>query len=62
MRWVEHVAYVEMTNNAQGVLHVVHKLYQGTLHFQNVIVSEYMCEYNLMCPHKQSADLFVPIF
>jgi len=37
MRWVEHVAYVEMTNIAEGVLHVVHRLYQSTLHFQNVI-------------------------
>jgi hypothetical protein len=53
MRWVECVAYVEMTNIAEGVLHVAHRLYQGTLHFQNVIVSEYMREYNLMCPHKQ---------
>lgn len=53
MRWVECVAYVEMTNIAEGVLHVAHRLYHGTLHFQNVIVSEYMREYNLMCPHKQ---------
>ena len=37
MRSVEHVAYVEMTNTEDSVLHAVHRLYQGTLHFQNVI-------------------------
>jgi len=62
MRWVERVAYVEMTNTAEGVLHVVHRLYQGTLHFQNVIVSEYMSGYNLICPHKQRTAIFLPSF
>jgi len=28
MRWVERVAYLEMTNTADSVLHAAHRLYQ----------------------------------
>jgi len=52
-----------LNKTANGVLHdAVHRLYQGVLYIQNVTVSWYTCESNIVYAYKNSVAFSAHVF